>query len=226
MSSNAQTRCAACSKDLTTSSRCSGCKSVYYCSPACQKSDWKKCHKQQCKVLTLANEAQETAAKYTADTVKGIRVACSKDPGWADSVDIPSDHAIFAGPLLEVPALMGIPLVMYRLGTQSARQPDLDNQMAPWLNIKFADGFAPQEWQSHVGSCLLARMDKKPLSEEHAGALHEYMSRILDLFGNGVQAGQSAITRERFEKWFVGYKKERLMNGYKEWENVGSLYQV
>jgi hypothetical protein len=114
---------------------------------------------------------------------------------------------------------------MYRIGTQSAHQPHLDNQVPTWLNIKFVDGFAPPEWQSHVRGCLLARKDKRPLSEEHVGALHEYMSRILDLFGDGVKAGQSAITRERFEQWFTGYRSERLMKGYKEWENVGSLYE-
>jgi hypothetical protein len=64
------------------------------------------------------------------------------------------------------------------------------------------------------------------LSEEHTGALHEYMSRIWDLFGDGMEAGRSAITRHGPEKWFAGYRKEKLMTEYEEWEGVGRLIEV
>eukprot|EP01084_Bolivina_argentea_P122286 216702_1 len=40
--------CCVCSE--STTQRCSGCKSVYYCSAKCQKQDWKM-HKKQCKIL-------------------------------------------------------------------------------------------------------------------------------------------------------------------------------
>ena len=30
---------------------CSACKQVFYCSPECQRADWKAGHKEQCKVL-------------------------------------------------------------------------------------------------------------------------------------------------------------------------------
>jgi hypothetical protein len=41
-------------------------------------------------------------------------------------VDIPSDHSIFDGPIIEIPAIMEIPLVIHRLGTQSDDRTDPD----------------------------------------------------------------------------------------------------
>jgi hypothetical protein len=52
------------------------------------------------------------------------------------------------------------------------------------------------------------------------------MSRIWDLFGDGMEAGRSAITRHGPEKWFAGYRKEKLMTEYEEWEGVGRLIEV
>jgi hypothetical protein len=37
---------------------CSGCRSVYYCSPECQGADWKG-HKAACKVATAEREASQ-----------------------------------------------------------------------------------------------------------------------------------------------------------------------
>ena len=40
--------CPPCGKIATT--KCTGCKNVYYCNRACQKKDWKT-HKSACKML-------------------------------------------------------------------------------------------------------------------------------------------------------------------------------
>jgi hypothetical protein len=37
---------------------CSGCRSVFYCSPECQRADWKG-HKPACKVATAEREASQ-----------------------------------------------------------------------------------------------------------------------------------------------------------------------
>ncbi|CAN0355033.1 unnamed protein product [Hapterophycus canaliculatus] len=53
----ARTRCANCFKHVNGQgsngggSRCSGCKSIWYCSRACQKADWRE-HRTECKAWT------------------------------------------------------------------------------------------------------------------------------------------------------------------------------
>lgn len=210
----------------TTFRHCSACKTAYYCSTDCQRRDWKGDHKQQCKVNLLTKEAQAIAEQHKSDTVTSIRLACTKESGGFWEVDVPSDHSIFEKPLLEVPALLGIPLVIHRVGTQSNNRVDLDCPIATWLNIKSADGFAPMEWQSHVGTCLVARKDKKSPSQEHMDAVHMYISSLLDMFGDGPKYAQKGITRTAFEKWFEGYKREQVGNGHTNWEKVGSIFDA
>jgi hypothetical protein len=147
--------------------------------------------------------------------------------GMLDEIDIPTDHTIFAGPLLEVPAIMGIPLVIQRLGTHSNNRADLDCRVATFLDVTFQDGFAPPEWQSHVGSCMVARKDKKPLSAENFDAVWMYIGRLMDIFGDeGPAAEQKEINREDFENWFESYKENNVENGRDEWKGVGSLYDL
>jgi hypothetical protein len=40
-------------------SLCAGCRSVYYCSPECQRANWKG-HKPACKVATAEREASHS----------------------------------------------------------------------------------------------------------------------------------------------------------------------
>ena len=58
--------CRKCTKE--TSTQCSGCKIVYYCSKECQKSSWKK-HKVDCDIMKQANRT----LTYLKDDVKFAR---------------------------------------------------------------------------------------------------------------------------------------------------------
>lgn len=224
------TKCAACGKLSAAGSdnfqRCSGCKSVSYCSVDCQRLDWKKAHKRQCKITAVANKAQAVAATHIGDSVAGVRLKCAKEGVGVEHVDIPSHHPIFDGPVIEIPALMEIPLVIHRLGTQSTNQPDLDCQLATWLMIKYEDGFAPPQWQSDVGSCWLARKDKKSLSEQQVYAIHDYMSTLLDRYSDDPKDAQKLITRKAFERWFEQYVQSMVEVGGSEWKDFGSLYEL
>lgn len=58
--------------------------------------------------MTLANKAQIAIAAHAAEKVAGVRLKCARDGAGARHVDISSDHKIFDGPIIEVPALMEI----------------------------------------------------------------------------------------------------------------------
>jgi MYND finger protein len=48
------TTCAHCLSSSASLKRCTACRSLAYCSPSCQKADWKAAHKQECPVLVRA----------------------------------------------------------------------------------------------------------------------------------------------------------------------------
>ncbi|KAK3660316.1 hypothetical protein LTR56_000692 [Elasticomyces elasticus] len=133
---------------------------------------------------------------------------------------------MFGSPALEVPGLLGIPMVIHRVGTISTGdRADLDCQIATYLNIKSSDGLmAPPQWQSHVGSCLVARKDQKPLSLPHVEAVWMFISMVLDHISEDQKEAQTLITRQGFERWLDDYKSGQVMNGRTEWADVGSLY--
>lgn len=59
-------------------------------------------------------------------------------------------------------------------------------------------GFAPQEWQSAVGDCLVVRQDKKPLDIQTLVAITDYASDILGSFGAGT--GGTAVAQRYYSK--------------------------
>ena len=58
-SSSGGVACTVCNlRDPNTKARiCAGCKSVSYCSKACQNTDWKNGHKQKCKIMQAKKPA-------------------------------------------------------------------------------------------------------------------------------------------------------------------------
>lgn len=62
-------KCANCGKDAT--SRCSRCKSEWYCSRECQVKRWKS-HKDMCKILAKMVEEEEKEQKEKKNLVKEI----------------------------------------------------------------------------------------------------------------------------------------------------------
>jgi hypothetical protein len=122
---------------------------------------------------------------------------------------IPADHLVFSRPVPPIPALIEIPLVLHRIGTESPDRADLDNQIATYLNIDANSGFAPPEWQSHVGTVVVARKDRKPLLPQHLEGVWMYCDYILDEFGEGEGAPKRLYNRQAFQKWWKGYREEQ-----------------
>jgi hypothetical protein len=110
----------------------------------------------------VTRKAEFIANEYTGNTVQAVHIACEKESGSFWNISIPSNHPVFDGPLLEVPAKTHIPLVIHRIGTKSKHRADLECPIATCLNIKYTNGVAPQKWQSGVGSCIVARKTKGP----------------------------------------------------------------
>ncbi|KJZ69459.1 hypothetical protein HIM_11142 [Hirsutella minnesotensis 3608] len=169
--------------------------------------------------------------------VEAVIVRCEaekrKFPLWS-ATTIPANHNVFSQSAPSVPALIELPLVLYRTGTQSANEADLDNQIATYLNIDADSGFAPPEWQSQVGTVVVARKDRKPFYPQHLEGVWMFCDHILDLFGEGDGPPRWLYSRQAFEKWWVNYCEEqkRLRPGKggerdpDDWRAVRSPYQV
>ncbi|KJZ70619.1 hypothetical protein HIM_10007 [Hirsutella minnesotensis 3608] len=137
-------------------------------------------------------------------------------------------------PVAPIPALIEVPLVLHRVGTESVNQVDLDNQIATYLNIDANSGYAPPEWQSHVGTVVVARKDRRPLLPQHLEGVWMFCDHVLDLFGDGEGPPSWLYSRQAFEKWWAEYcdEQKRLRPGKggerdpDDWRAVRSPYQV
>lgn len=151
--------------------------------------------------------------------VKGVRIFCDKDkrimvkPFAATEIS-PLDP-VFKEPVLPVWARLGIPLVMRRVGTTSDDRADLDCQIATYLAINDDNGFADMKWQSYVGTVIVARKDKMPLTPQHLEGLWMYAIEILEAFSNS-DNGKINEARwyspENYKRWWRRYTKEREEN--------------
>jgi hypothetical protein len=67
--------CRSVREDLLT---CQGCSSVFYCNADCQKLDWKKSHKNNCK--RLRDEREKKKTQRVIDAVKKTDIPCDGTP--------------------------------------------------------------------------------------------------------------------------------------------------
>lgn len=67
--------CAHCLARAASLKRCTACKSLAYCSPACQKADWKSAHKPECPVLSRAAASTGADAPDGAPVPTAVRAA-------------------------------------------------------------------------------------------------------------------------------------------------------
>ncbi|KAI1125610.1 hypothetical protein F5Y10DRAFT_226500 [Nemania abortiva] len=122
---------------------------------------------------------------------------------------IPTGHAVFSQSVPPIPLLIDIPLVFYRLRSQSPDRKGLNNQIITSININPTSGLAPSDWISGVGSVIVARKDKKPLLPHHLEGVWMYCDYILSFFGDRSGAPNQLYSPEAFEKWWQGYYEEQ-----------------
>ena len=85
---------------------------------------------------------------------------------WS-ATTLPADHPVFSQPVPPVPGLIGVLLVLYRVGTRSTNPAELNNQIATYISIDDESGFVPPEWQSYVGTVIAVCKDRKLLPLQH-----------------------------------------------------------
>ncbi|KAF8861236.1 hypothetical protein BDZ45DRAFT_282417 [Acephala macrosclerotiorum] len=174
MSTTIEHRCQACWS--SSEKNCASCRATWYCSADCQKSDW-PLHKTRCKFLQnhpLNSEPQPISC-----------VKIHSPHTRYESVTILSDHSIFTTKALPITTKFGYPLVISRETENLPRGTNTDNHHATWLNIDPESGFAPADWQGGIGTVIAAAADGSPLSTGVLGAITDYVSNILDRFGDG-----------------------------------------
>lgn len=99
-----------------------------------------------------------------------------------------------------------------------------DNPHATWLMIDPGHGFAPSDWQGGVGDCLVVRADKEPLDMDTLSAITDYISDILDAFGdgfNGAEVAQKYYSRERLDRFI--HDHQIMQDGYDAFEYDGEM---
>ena len=91
-----------------------------------------------------------------------------------------------------------------------------DNQHATWLMIDPVTGFAPAEWQGGVGNVIVARADGEMLDTGTLAAITDYVSDILDAFGDGAGAALKYYNRGRLDKFIADHGK--MQGQYKDFQ--------
>ncbi|KAI4283086.1 MAG: hypothetical protein L6R38_002439 [Xanthoria sp. 2 TBL-2021] len=180
--------------------RCAGCRQAFYCSSLCQKENW-PVHKKACS--STKNAKHESIACVMLKSQAGGASGYQK-------ATIPFNDDIFNQAPTPISQSIGFPLILRRtkpVSENSARSANDDNAHATWLMIDPGHGFAPPEWQSGVGDVLVVRADRKPLDIAMLAAVTDYVSNILDAFGDGMEGdevGRKYYQRERLVRFSKG----------------------
>jgi len=177
---------------------CAGCKIAIYCSRSCQKKEW-PAHKGVCNKLKPADDSAK---------IHCVRIFCPGDGGlrYADAT-APRDHPMFSIPPVPISQKIGFPLIVQRPSPHPPRGQASNNQHATWLMIDPTSGFAPSEWQGGIGTVIVARADMEPLDTSTLGAITDYVSDILDAFGDGLGRAQKYYNRQKLDEFIVDHLK-------------------
>ncbi|KAK6538194.1 hypothetical protein TWF694_011076 [Orbilia ellipsospora] len=182
--------CAVCATAKKPIKRCGRCKEEYYCSKECQKIDWKN-HKPVCgKPYTLGivihcfGDRQVYGKPHYQPVKVTLTNVIFSDPDTCDTSDIADRIGIpiFTAKLPLNPEWMDVE----QAGIFKHSHPH-DNQDATYLHIccdpkvqwdvqsgDIGWAWCGMRWQRHVGSVLVVRQDKKPLTRLHMEILTSY----------------------------------------------------
>ena len=173
---------------------------------------------------TIRSEATVEGQRFYGEKVKGVKINCHGDqkvfgaPPF-EAVEVPHTHPIFTiyhRDKSEIAKRIGLPILARQYPPNRAwakeetwgifgHESPFNNEPATYLHLSCDSapsvpnslgwGWAPQKWQSSVGSVIVAREDKKPLLPLHMEALCRYCQfEIFPLFShsNGGYAPEKA----------------------------------
>lgn len=143
--------------------------------------------------------------------------------GRYEAAYLPRSSKIFSSPL-PITQKFGYPLVINRLQSRLPRGAETDNQHATWLMIDPVSGFAPPAWQGGIGHVYVACADFSPLKVEILSGIVDYVSTILDMFGEGSpSAVQKYYNRQRLDFFLEKYNQNVSEQDSKDAEIHGGL---
>ena len=193
---------------------CARCNGATYCTTLCRKEDWQD-HRRSC-------DSSRPALSSNNVIVRAVKIH-SKTGGGGHYTPflIPFSDSIFETKPVPISQKIGFPLLVQHPECESARGELTDNQHATWLMIDPTTGFAPPEWQSGVGkgNVVVARADGEKLETATLAAITDYISDILDAFGDGLGAAQKYYNRGRLDKFMADHLK--MQQEFKQFQLQG-----
>ncbi|KAF3926336.1 hypothetical protein AA313_de0201740 [Arthrobotrys entomopaga] len=243
--------CATCNIITEDLKLCAKCKKTHYCSKVCQIADWKT-HKESC---------GKTYAQGVIIHCFGDRQVL-RTPDF-EVVGVDTTHDIFWNPSVhdtsDIADRIGIPIFTTKLplepawrdtkpGGQFMFSHPYDNQDATFLHICCDPDAKPDpttgvlgwawcgmRWQRYVGSALVVRQDKKPLTALQVEVLAHYCRfECQPLFGSSIGEDYpgapmskaevlSRISKESFlAHWHRLLGERRIPNA----QNIATPYDV
>lgn len=178
----------------------------------------------------------------SVEKVQGVRINCLGDR-WHfkmekyTPVEVPGEHPVYRAPVAPMSEIMGIPLrvMKYPLhpkwkGTWINGEFSSDNPSATYM---YADtnpssqwwGFAPAEWQRNVGSVVVVRDDRVPLTPEQTMCLCDFFQFEMGQYFEDSNPGGwrtkeqvlGFLTRKRFESSWKEMKEMLAPQKYLNW---------
>ena len=173
---------------------CPRCNNATYCSTLCVREN-REDHKPNCHPVK-------------DEIIKVVKIhGQARGGGHYSRFWLSPEDPIFATKPVPISEKIGFPLLVRRPLDESQQGPLIDNQHATWLMIDPSTRFAPAEWQSGVGNVFVARADGRALETDILGAITDYISDILEAFGDGVGAVQEYYDRSRLDEYIADHLK-------------------
>ena len=149
---------------------------------------------------------------------------------FADKYILPADPIFHDTLPTEISILIELPLLVQRLHPRNEIPGDTyyKNRPATFLQMRPCSGFAALDWQRKIGTVLVVRMDRKPLSCLHLEAIWRYPWKILsDVNSIGWERGMKGqIGRNGFEGFWNEFRKRQIEAGREDFEGLCSPYEI